>query len=262
MHSLLLAICVSRQLARCVGSPGSCCQALIYFRWLRWAVTEALSGRSFIFVNMDETTLSGVQSHSQGFVPAGRVQRAEGMVRHRRRPDRLDVRTCLLGTVCNDAAVQPHLPQVVLPSYSKHLRPPASALEAYRRSRAPLEYWHGTNGWASQTIIRRWLTRLRAVVSAAKPEAWIVVIWDCASVHLTASVLSHMRRLGCLVLFLPAGLTHLLQVLDVYIFADLKRRMRQHFMRRVSATADGSLDRHHRIDAVGRAVHGALVQVR
>lgn len=210
---------------------------------------------------MDETTLSGVQHPSQGIVPDRHVQRAQGMVRRRRRPDRSDVRTCLLGTVCNDAELQPHLPQVVLPAYSKHVRPPVNVLNAYQRTRAPLEYWHGTNGWCSTTIIIRWLTRLRAVISSAKPGAWIVLIWDCASVHLNAAVLGHMRRLQLLVLFIPAGMTHLFQVLDVFIYADLKRRMRQHHLRRSCAAADGNLDRDHRIDGVGRAIHSALVQV-
>ena len=183
------------------------------------------------------------------------------MVRVRRRMDRLDVRTCLLGTVCNDANVQPHLPQVILPAYSKHVRPPANALQAYQRTRSPLEYWHGTNGWTSTAIIIRWLTRLRAVVSSARPEAWIVLVWDCASVHLNPQVLGHMRRLQMLVLFIPAGLTHVFQVLDVYIYADLKRRMREHFVRRSCAAPTGTLDREHRIDGVGRAIHSALVQV-
>ena len=235
---------------------------VVYYRWVRWCFTEALAGRSVVFVNMDETTLSQVQSASQGFVPSAQVQRDHGMIRARRRPDRLDVRTCLLGTVCNDATVQPHLPQVILPAYTKHVRPPARALDAYRQTRSPLEYWHGTNGWTSQKLIRRWLTRLRAVVAAAKAMVWIVVIWDCASVHLHPTVLRHMRRLGMLVIFIPAGLTHLLQVLDVFIFADLKRRMRDHFLRRTYAEGNGYLESHHRIDAVGRAVHEALVQVR
>ena len=212
-------------------------------------------------VNMDETTLSGVQNPSHGFVPPQHVQRAEGMVRQPCRKDRLDVRTCLLGTVCNDATVQPHLPQVIMPAYSKHVRPPAHVLQAYQQTRAPLEYWHGTTGWATAIIIMRWLTRLRSVVSSVKPDAWIVLVWDCASVHLHASVLAHMRRLHMLVLFLPAGFTHIFQVLDVYIFADLKRRMRRHFLRRTCTAPQGYLTRPHRIDGVGRAIHEALVQV-
>ena len=194
-------------------------------------------------------------------VPRRDVQRTQRMVSHRKKADRFDVRTCLLGTVCNDAVVQPHLPQVVLPAYSKRVRPPATALQAYQRTRAPLEYWHGTNGWTSTAIIIRWLTRLRAIVSSVKPGAWIVLSWDCASVHLNPAVLGHMRRLHMLVLFVPSGLTHIFQVLDVFIYADFKRRLRLHFLRRASAAHGGHLDRDHRIHGVGRAIHESLVQV-
>ena len=62
-----------------------------------------------------------------------------------------------------------------------------------------------------------------------QPDVWIVVVWDCASVHLNQDVFTHARRLGILVLFVPAGLTHrLLQILDVYIHACLKRLVREH----------------------------------
>ena len=70
-----------------------------------------------------------------------------------------------------------------------------------------------------------------------------------------------MRRLQLLVLFIPAGMTHLFQALDVFIYADLKRCMRQHHLCTSFSAADGDLDRAHCIDGVGSAIHFALVQV-
>ena len=198
---------------------------------------------------------------NQGLVPSRRVQRDEGMIRRRRKPDRQDVRTCLLGAVCNDPALQPHLPQVVLPSYSKHVKPPAEVFNEYKNTSAPLEYWHDTNGWTSSTTIKRWLTRLRSVVSSFNALMWIVVVWDCASVHLNEDVMRHARRLGILVLYVPAGLTHRLQVLDVYIYAYLKRRVREHMLRLQRQSEQGELSRHGRIQSVGKAIHEAIVRV-
>ena len=62
-------------------------------------------------------------------------------------------------------------------------------------------------------------------------------------------------------LFIPAGMTHLFQALDVFIYADLKRCMRQHHSCTSFSAADGDLDRAHCIDGVGSAIHSALVQV-
>ena len=210
---------------------------------------------------MDETTISQLTSSNQGLVPGRRVQRDEGMIRRRRKPDRHDVRTCFLGAVCNDPTLQPHLPQVVLPSYSKHARPPAEVLNDYRNTGAPIEYWHDTNGWTSSTTIKRWLTRLRSVVSSFNVLMWIAVVWDCASVHLNEDVLRHARRLGILVIFVPSGLTHRLQVLDVYMYSFLKRRVREHMLGYQRRSDHGLLSRHARIQSVGKAIHEAIVRV-
>ena len=236
-------------------------KAQIFLRWVRWIMTEALFGREYVFVNMDETSVSKVVPQTSGFVPDRSIQRAQGMFRRRPRPDRHDVRTSLLGTVCSDASLQPYLPQVFLPSYSKHAIPPEEVLREYRRSRTPLEYWHDTNGWSSWKTIRRWLTRLRSIISSARPQAWIVVVLDCATSHLHAEVLRHARKLGLLVLLIPAGLTHVFQVLDAYIYADLKRRIRQGIVRHTAGQPAGELDRLGRIRCVAAATHEALVQV-
>ena len=236
-------------------------QAHTYLQWVRWVILEALLERPHVFVNMDETTISHVSSSTQGYVPSRKVQREENMVRRRSKPDRHGVRTCLLGVVCNVPALQPFLPQVILPSYRKHSRPPAEVLAAYKNTGAPLEYWHDTNGWRSSATIKRWLTRLRAIVTSFDDKMWIVLIWDCAPVHLNEQVLSHARRLGILVLFVPAGLTHRLQVLDVHIYALLKRRIREHMLSFQRRSHDGLLSRHGRILSVGKAIHETIVNV-
>ena len=66
------------------------------------------------------------------------------------------------------------------------------------------------------------------VVASFNNLMWIVAVWDCAFVHLNQDVFTHARRLSILVLFVPAGLTHRLQMLDVYMYAFLKRRVREH----------------------------------
>ena len=243
------------------ASEEPCRQALIYLRWIRWIMTEALPGRDHVFVNMDETLVSKIAAQSSGFVPSRQVQKERHMVRKKLGPDRHDVRTSLLGTVCNDPALQPFLPQVFLPCYSKHVVPPMEVLGEYRRSRGPLEYWHNTNGWSSGRLIQRWLTRLRSIISSVRPGAWIIVVLDCATSHLHAEVLRHARRMSLLMLIIPAGLTFIFQVLDAYIYADLKRSIRRGLIRHTSASPGGVVQRLARIRCTAAAVHETLVQV-
>ena len=224
-------------------------------------MVEVLSGREYVFVNMDETTVSKIEPQSAGFVPHRRVQQERKLFRKRRKPDRHDVRTCLLGTVCSDPVLQPHLPQVILPAYTQNARPPEAVLAEYRRTRRPLEYWHNTNGWSTARHVMRWLTRLRSIISSVRPSTWIIVVLDCATAHLNADVLRHARRLNLLILIIPAGLTFAFQVLDAYIYSDLKRRIRRGFTRAMAASNGGQLDRLARIRSIGVAVHESVVQV-
>lgn len=140
--------------------------------------------------------------------------------------DRSNTKTTLMATVCDSRDLQPYLPQIVLARYTQNARPPAHLLAACRDTGEPLEYWHGTGGFATSAIIKLWATRMRSVVHSFNPDAWILLVWDCSQTHLNLEVARHMRRLGILVILVPAKLTWLLQVCDVCVFKELKTRIR------------------------------------
>ena len=89
----------------------------------------------------------------------------------------------------------------------------------------PLEYWIGTGGWVTSEVMKNILTRLRAAVRLTRGNARILLWMDAASQHVGIDVLNHAARLQ-IVLVLPAGLTWLMQPLDVYVFAKLKTALR------------------------------------
>ncbi len=210
---------------------------MIYMKWVRFAVDVALDGKTFVMINMDETSINTIQDDRTGLT----LRKSPHQSRTSRQPDPLDrsnVKTSLLAAVCDSAALQPHIPQVILVKYTQQAVPPRRLQESYASTGEPLEYWHGTGGWATTRIIKNWATRVRSLVHSFNPDAWIVVIWDCSSTHLNMEVVLHMRRLGFLVIMLPAKLTGLLQVCDVHVFHELKSRIRSHqsFLRCSSAT--------------------------
>ena len=73
-------------------------------------------------------------------------------------------------------------------------------------------------------IMAAWINRVRTIVTSFNSDAWIVLILDCSNAHLNVKTMQ--RRLGVLVVYLPAKLTWLLQVLNVYAFGELKGRIR------------------------------------
>ena len=59
----------------------------------------------------------------------------------------------------------------------------------------------------------------------------------------------------------PVGLTFLFQVLDTYVYADLKRRIRRGIIRKMVSSVGGQVERLARIRCIGLAVHDAMVGV-
>ena len=161
--------------------------------------------------------------------------------RPRDRVDRSFTNTTLLGVVCDCAGLQPLLPQVILARYTQNVAVPASLRAHYRTCGFPYEFWHGSKGRVSPPIFRKWATRLRQSVASYNPDAWIVLVIDCAPAHLDRTSVAHLRRLGILTVFVPAALTWLLQVLDVFVFGPFKRELRQAEARARTRTPSGRI---------------------
>lgn len=233
-------------------------KALIYYNWVRFATDIVLDGRSFVVINMDETAISSVDDLNDGLRTRRPPQDAS-----RSRPldpvDRSNFRTTLLASVCDSAALQPLLPQVILPKYTKRASPPQRLLDSYASTGEPIEWWHMTDGYATTPLIKKWATRVRSIVHSFNPDAWILLIWDCSQAHLNADIVSFMRRLGILLVMIPAKLTWLVQVCDVFVFHELKTRLRMHksFVR--MRHAQGMLQAGDWISCCGSAVRDMLV---
>ena len=199
----------------------SLAEALIYLSWLQFVTHHVVNDKQHVFINVDETSVSAVKATVKGMVATGKIKQESRWRQPRDPVDRTDVKTTLMGAACDAPELQPLLPQVVLPRYTKAAVPPQHVLDAYAVSGSPLEYWHKSSGWVGSRIMAAWITRVRTIVTSFNPAAWIVLIVDCSSAHLNVKTIRHRRRLGVLVVFLPAKLTWLLQVLDVYAFGEL-----------------------------------------
>jgi len=194
---------------------------------MRFIVDVTMRDKSYVIVNMDETSIQQMAQVSQGYVAFG-ARRKRGDHRYRpRRTDRTDVKTSLMGVVCDSPDLQVYLPQVFLPKYTQNANPPRWALNLFGQQGFPLQFWHGSNGSSTPTIMRQWMNAVRSCVHSYNPEIWIVMILDCHSSHLDMETVRHMNTLGIVPIFIPARLTWLLQPLDVYVYAHLKRVMRQ-----------------------------------
>jgi len=201
-------------------------QALIYLQWARYAIETVLYGRSYVILNMDETSLSTVEDQRKGMRTCRRTASGRPAARNRDVADRSNTKTTLLATVCDNHDLQPYLPQIVLARYTQNAAPPAYLKDACARTGEPLDYWHRTRFFATSHIIKKWAVRVRSIVHSFNPDAWILLVWDCSQTHMNEDVAGYLRRLGILVLLMPAKLTWLLQILDVCVVKTLKTHVR------------------------------------
>jgi len=151
---------------------------------------------------MDETSLSTVDDQSRGLRTCNKSPYTNKARRQRDDIDRTNSKTSLLATVCDSHDLQPYLPQILLVRYTRNATPPARILNGFAATGEPLEYWHGTGGWASSHTIKMWATRMRSAIHSFNPEAWILLVWDCSQTHLNIDVTRHLRRLGILVIYI------------------------------------------------------------
>jgi hypothetical protein len=202
-------------------------QVKIFISWLQYVVQEVVHDRQHVILNADETAIASVRHSGLGMASVRRRARFNRAPRPRDLIDRSSQMTTYLALVCDSADLQPLLPQVIMAKYTQHAVPPVRILREYSDVGFPFEFWHGTNGRVTPIIFRRWATRVRSTIGSFNPDAWIILIVDCATCHLCKDSISHLRRLGILLVIVPAKLTWLLQVLDVYAFWRLKRELRE-----------------------------------
>ena len=231
----------------------------MFLRWLRFIVVHCIWDRQHVIVNMDETQLASVKHAGVGMISGRKRKRTDHRCSPRDPIDRHNTKVTFIAAVCDSPRLQPLLPQVILPRYTQHARPPADMLNNYAGFGHPFEFWHGTAGATTSGIIKAWLTRLRSVISSFNDSAWIVVVMDCDTSHLAVQILAHMRRLSMIPLIIPAKLTWLLQLLDVYVFGVLKKDMRLEELRRREASLTGTVERRERMQFATSCIRRTVI---
>jgi hypothetical protein len=96
-------------------------------------------------------------------------------------------------------------------------------------------------------------------VRSVRPGAAILLVWDCAPVHLSVKVLETAKRVGVSVVFIPGRMTWALQPLDTHVFAQLKHAIRTKQFEAKAATSSSALPPGQRIRLHGDAINEILV---
>ena len=235
---------------------------MIYLRWAQWLFRCGLRHLNHVVINMDETSVSANHDTNKGWVINAGVRASSNLTTTPSRSGGPVLVCTLLGCICSDSAVQPLLPQVLLPKARGTGALPQYVRDQFSACGAPLEFWHGTNGWVDYVSMKHWATRLRSVVQSCHGlQTWILLVLDCANCHLDIRTIRHLRRLGILVLLIPSKLTYLLQPCDVEVFGMFKDTLRRASLLKRLHNRDGLIPFEDWVLNVSGTVHGIMSNV-
>jgi hypothetical protein len=214
------------------------------WQWVEHLRATCPSWKRLVLLNMDETGIPMFMGDQQGNVPARSKATASFQPRGRE-PTQHVTRQQLRGQlthaalICDDAALQPLLPQVLIGDHSML----QARVQRAIADRVP----------ANVTVLRlksRWMDApllqaiLRALGQALRghPDRHPVLLLDCCPCHLQEPVLRTARACGIQLCFIPAKLTWLLQPCDTHVFQQYKATLREGYAKLRRNSADGTVD--------------------
>ena len=208
-----------------------------YWQWMRFNESRVPTGKKLLRISLDETCVSMAPETGTGLIIMSSAAEAMQYV------SKHDARTnfTYVALVCDDEALQKSMPHFIVGSKSKMTN------ECYeklcRENHANVHVWRTEHkAWNNSWLLQRMLKVLSEQL-LHRTDLQPVLIMDVAPCHLHESVLREARSLGIWVMYVPAQLTFLLQVLDTHGFASFKNWLRKEYKRLQSVSVDGTVDR-------------------
>lgn len=233
-------------------------QATAVWTWSNFLHEQVPLGQTPLHVNFDETGIRYFQDSRQGHL-------TEAALRKRRTPRSLtkqvrkgDTRAMMsLATfVCDDEALQPILPQVLL--VNTKLLTNAEAEACLHVLPPGVHLWRLEKAWTTGDVMVKLLRTLEESLTPVLHDRKVILSADAFRAHLTKPVFRAAATLGFFYFVIPARMTWALQPLDTHIFAIFKRSLAEKAQAASAASQDGKLSRTILIDCIGQTVMSVL----
>jgi hypothetical protein len=218
-------------------------QALAYFRWSNFLNAFVGGDRPVLRINMDESSVKLSPSPKLGYVMFGSRARKRARKRVLRRgPGQpLCLRRAalsLVAFVCDDPAIQPLLPQVFVSNGRVLSMDDVASLNAT----CPRNVFviQRKSAWVNTPVLLEIIGLLSEVLRRVIQTRAVILSLDTFRTHLCRPVVKAFADAGIFVLYVPALTTGWLQPLDVAVFSEYKRKVREEVERRRLAAPAGS----------------------
>ena len=209
-------------------------------------------------LNLDETSIRVYQDAGRGFVTAvARKRKATGRGLHRKVPTAATrAAFTQVGLICNDAAIQPLLPQVLCVNAASMSVP--TCLRLQRELPRNILLWRRTSAWMDIGCICQILNLVAKHLKEARAFRQLILCLDAARIHLNEKVWRTAARHGIMLLPIPAKLTWVLQPLDTHVFAQYKDRLKIVSQELAISAEDPAVTIEGVIEAVRRCVDDVI----
>lgn len=184
-----------------------------------------LSGREPLLVNLDETSVCRASPDAKGLIVAkrwwpGNSRPGQGISRKDRR-----AYVSHVAMITHRTDIQPLLPQILLGNWNIFTLPLMAALAAAALP-PTVKFWRRRSSWNTSALMLDILQELCNAL-AHRPEFQIILVLDCATIHLTLAVVRKAAELGIWLLVVPPKATYALQPLDTHVFSAYKAFLRR-----------------------------------
>lgn len=178
--------------------------------------------------NLDETSVTLYQEPRRGMLtPGAKRKAARSAIGFHRKCPKASTRSAFthVAILCSDAEVQKKIPQILL------VRDSLCSQVKYEEIKSQLpdhvKIWRTKNGWMNVDTFVKVLDELSKSLASLKDTHQIVLSCDAYKAHLHQRCWRSAARHNILMFTIPAKITYALQPLDVYVFAQYKRKLRQ-----------------------------------
>ena len=133
-----------------------------------------------------------------------------------------------MALVCDDPALQPQMPQFIVGN--EHVLSKAVLDSMAGALPANVHLLRRKSSWVNHTTMTEWGRALAKALAPHRSRCQPLLLLDVCPVHCNKHFLQAMSRGGIWIVFIPAGMTWLLQVCDTHLFAKYKTFLceRQH----------------------------------
>ena len=188
---------------------------------MNFALAAAPLGRPVLVINMDETS---VVRHTSGLVGTI-VKYPAGMMRAGDPGSLGDRRSCItfMASITHDTAIQPKLPQILIGNKHQFT---AQVMRLAQTLPKNIHLYKQQSAWNNHACMRKYISLLGKSLGDAVRQRYVILLLDVHRSHIDQSILTHAKRCGIRLCYVPASMTGDLQPCDTHLFWKFKSAFR------------------------------------